>query len=394
MGARRLGGLAVLNGVMRSLRSMVRLTGRVWEEGGGPGRLARRGRLMAAPVLVLAGVGAGIGVPRLVSGTSSPTLPQVSAQVLVQRVLSDRPTDLSGKISSTSNLGLSELGALSQGGSGAGGGSLPSFLTGPASARVWLGHPGQLRVSLPKGSQETDVVVDGEHVWIWDSTTQTATRVVVPHGSSYEGAGSSPTLTPGELSKRLLSALPAGTDVSVAGTTTVAHHAAYQLLVRPSDSSSEIGSVEMAVDARSGMVLSVEIMARGQSSPAFEIGFTSLHSGSQPSSYFDFQPPPGAKVVTRNLQPGTMPATRPPVTVMGQGWSSALASPLGSAYGSLAPLLRSAPTISGSGWSGKLLSSSLLNAIVLTSGSHAGYVIVGAVDSAALSSYATHLTQG
>ena len=46
------------------------------------------------------------------------------------------------------------------------------------------------------------------------------------------------------------------------------------------------------------MPLRVQVFARGATSPAFQLGFTSISFGMPAASNFTFTPPPGAKVKT------------------------------------------------------------------------------------------------
>ena len=69
-------------------------------------------------------------------------------------------------------------------------------------------------------------------------------------------------------------------------------------------SGSTVDHVEIDVGATGsllGVPLQVAVYATGQSSPAFELGFTGVvHLGPPPASELTFTPPPGAKVITRS----------------------------------------------------------------------------------------------
>src|SRR5215467_3415909 len=100
------------------------------------------------------------------------------------------------------------------------------------------------------------------------------------------------------------------TKVSVAGTVTVAGRPAYQLAIAPRTSQSLVSRVLIAVDAKTYLPLQLQVIARGSSSPAFQIGFTSLSFARPAMSNFTFTPPPGAHVkVVRPLAglPGPVP---------------------------------------------------------------------------------------
>jgi outer membrane lipoprotein-sorting protein len=108
-------------------------------------------------------------------------------------------------------------------------------------------------------------------------------------------------VTPVQAVNRLLAAIGQTTSVTVAGTTEVAGQPAYQLAIAPKSPQSLIGRIVVAVDASSYLPLSLQVFARGSSSPAFSIGFTSITLGRPAMSNFTFTPPPGAHVKTVKL---------------------------------------------------------------------------------------------
>ena len=230
------------------------------------------------------------------------------------------------------------------------------------------------------------------HVWLWDSHGQTATHLILPAGRPVSGApfrpvpggktvpgaanngktanGSRPlrgmtpsapatragkrppisALTPIQAAKRLLALVGPTTKVTVAGTTTVADQAAYELAIAPRGSQSLIGKIVIDVAAHGYLPLQVQVFGRGSASPAFQFGFTSLSTARPAGSNFTFTPPKGAHVKTVRLPsalPGPMsgfavpgkpgapkPAVRRvrlpagaqlpagPVRILGSGWTA------------------------------------------------------------------------
>jgi len=179
----------------------------------------------------------------------------------------------------------------------------------------------------------------------------------------------------------------------------VAGRTAYQLVLTPKDGTSLIGSVRIAIDGATHIPTRVQVFAKGASSPAFEVGFTSFDPSTPSSSVFGFNPPPGATVTQRTL-PGTSGAdssAKPPSQgsgtkpqVVGTGWTSVLVAPVpqgtsGSSsqsgqLGSLGSTFRSLPTVSGSWGSGHLLEGTVFSAVLTDD----GRVAIGAVPPAAL----------
>ena len=100
---------------------------------------------------------------------------------------------------------------------------------------------------------------------------------------------------PQAAAEKALAAIDPTTAVVVDRTARVAGRAAYQLQLSPKDSRSLIGSVQIAIDAATSVPLRVQIFAAGASSPAFQVGFTSVSFNVPNSSIFEFVPPAGAQ---------------------------------------------------------------------------------------------------
>ena len=110
------------------------------------------------------------------------------------------------------------------------------------------------------------------------------------------------TLTPQQAADKALRAITPTTAVSTDPTATVAGRPAYQLLLEPRDTASLVGSVRIAIDGATHIPTRVQVFAKGASSPAFEVGFTSFDPSTPSASVFGFNPPPGAKV-TEHCRP-------------------------------------------------------------------------------------------
>src|SRR5262249_25132203 len=125
--------------------------------------------------------------------------------------------------------------------------------------------------------------------------------------------------------------------VTTQSNVTVAGQAAYQLVLAPRDSRSLVGKVTIAVDGQHlGVPLRVQVFARGASSPAFQVGYTSISFVRPAPANFAFTPPHGAKVHTVSLlgRPTGWGALRPPhtgqfgmPTIIGKDWLSVAVLP-------------------------------------------------------------------
>lgn len=285
-----------------------------------------------APAAVAATIAGTVLATTAASG--APTLPPRSAAELLAQVARAHPTGLSGTVTETANLGLPALPAgdptL---------GPLGSLLAGSHTLQVWYGGPGQARIAVIKQLAEYDLIANGRTVWTYDSSRNAATRLTLPARPAHRPAptetgpagvppGSTAQLTPQAAAQRVLAAIGPTTTVTVDRTATVAGRSAYQLVLAPRQAGSLIRSVRIAIDAKTGVPLRVQVWGQG-AKPAFETGFTAIHFGMPAASTFRFSPPRGAHVTDhvvpapgqRSHPRAMVPAGSRPA-VYGTGWTS------------------------------------------------------------------------
>lgn len=285
-----------------------------------------------APVVVAGAV----AVPALANAAGAPVAGEhPSAADVIASVAHASDAQYSGVLSQTSDLGLPELPA------GAGGSSLGSdtssvldLLTAAHTARVYVDGADKQRVQVTKQLAEQDIVRNGSDVWTWDSSSRSAVHVTLPSGSAT--APSSGTTTPGDLAQRAIDAITPSTRVSKPTSTTVAGQRAWQITLTPKSSDTLVGTVRIAVDQQTGLPLRASVTARGATDTAFQVGFTSIDYGAPAARLFDFTPPSGADVTTKDLsdadqrgraQGGHGSGHTPAVS--GSGWSSIVELPAG-----------------------------------------------------------------
>ena len=272
--------------------------------------------------------------------------------------------------------------------------------------RVWYGGPQLTRLALVGNLSESDLVRNGSNLWLWSSKDRTA-RAPAPSG---RGRGEGPAkvaqqqamekLTPQQAASQALAAIDPTTAVSVDRTARVAGRSAYQLVLKPKDTRSLVGSVEIAIDAKTDVPLRVEVFAKGATSPAFETGFTTVTFSKQPprssgsphrrtprSRPRTFATPHGHAVAPGNASKalqgkGSGAAAGSEPTVIGKGWTSIvemngvnLAQATKGASASSDALLQALTPVSGSYGSGRVLKTSLVSVLVLSD----GRAFVGAV---------------
>ena len=295
--------------------------------------LSRRLRL-AAPVLAVGVVAAGVTVPRLADAAdASAALPPRTAAQLLEDVSQADVEGLSGTVVSTSRLGLPQLPSTGETGSAV---SLTGLVSGSTTARVWKAGDDRSRVAVDAPFAEFDVVRDATDVWTFDSASSDVTHLVLPEGTEPPPTDPAVTATPQDLAERLLSFVEPTTNVTVGRAEEVAGRAAYELVLEPKDQTTTlVEEVRLAVDGETKVPLRVQAFGVGQSEPAVEVAFTSVRFEVPDASVFRFTPPSGSTVTERSLDdlgaakdPGTTaPDTTAPQLsalpqVLGEGWST------------------------------------------------------------------------
>jgi outer membrane lipoprotein-sorting protein len=240
-------------------------------------------------VVVTAGVIAGLQIP---AAQASPVLPARTAAQLLAEISSDaKLPPLTGTVVESTSLGLPQL---PQAGSPT---SLASMITGSHTVKVYYQDASHFRLAVPAPDSETDVIADGTKAWIWDSTSDSVTELIAPAGKQAEKKlPPVNVLTPQQAANQVLKAVGKTTLISVQSNVMVAGDPAYQLVLAPKDHRSLVGKVLIAIDAKYGMPLRVEVFAKGSGSPAFQVGYTALQFTSPAPANFAFTPPPGATV--------------------------------------------------------------------------------------------------
>jgi outer membrane lipoprotein-sorting protein len=361
---------------------------------------SRRARwaVPAGAVVIVGGVMAG----SLISvAQAAPALPaRTPAQLLAEVAGNSSVPPLTGTVVETASLGLPSLPGT---GSPT---SIASLLTGSHTVMVWYASPEHFRLAVPSSLTETDVIRDGSTAWLWESTANTVTKFSVPAHAAEPAPVTAP-LTPQQAAKQVLAKVGPTTAVSVDSNVMVAGQAAYELVLAPKDSRSLVGQVRIAVDGQNGVPLRLQVLARGTTSPAFQVGYTSIQFVTPASADLSFTPPAGAKVNQVNMadEQGTHQGAAPDVSSIGSGWlavldlpssglmsasSAAGAGPSGgpvSANGGsgdssalLRTLIGSAAEVHGTWGSGRLLRTSLVSVLITDN----GRLFIGAVQPSVL----------
>jgi outer membrane lipoprotein-sorting protein len=246
--------------------------------------------------LSFAAAGTAAGVVGLVvlaspagAGEAPPALPPVSAEALVESVLSTEAIPaLAGSVEVENNLGLPIPGMPASSGEG-------------DSLQVWSDGTGKGRLAVAGGRSETTIVDDGSTVWVWNSEERSVTKV--PH---QEGAAEKPMegkfADPAAAAKELVTAMQQDSTVSVDGTARVAERPVYQLVLAPKPTEKTLlREIRVSVDSELRIPLQLEVLANGQADPAMKVGFTEFTAGAQDPKLFQFTPPAGATISEKDV---------------------------------------------------------------------------------------------
>ncbi|MES4904475.1 MULTISPECIES: DUF2092 domain-containing protein [unclassified Streptomyces] len=380
-----------------------------WDEDPPKGR--RKAVRYAAPVAVAGIAAATIGLVPALASTGAPDLPKITAEELISKIAASDTEQLSGSVKVTTDLGIPSLpGGVSLGDlageqQGDGGASpeskLAELVSGTHTLRVAADGPERQRVSIIEKAAEYSVIHNGDEVWAYNSADNS-----VYHAKSPEKAAKGDHrrdvpedlsgLTPREAAKKALAAVDDTTQVKVDGTARVAGRDAYQLLIRPKQNDSTVGSIRIAVDAHTWTPLKFTLEPKSGGKAAIDVAFTQVDFGKPKASTFSFTPPKGAKVTEESgaehkaKAKGADKSLRElsGLNVVGKGWDSVARLDLpgglpASASGGGGPsefLGSLGKKVKGDFGSGTVLSTRLVNALITDDGK----VFVGAVDKSAL----------
>jgi len=330
---------------------------------------------------LLIALGSGVAVNALHASADATLPPRTPAQLLAD-IHSAQLDAGSGTVVETADLGLPQL---PNGAGGSGSSDLSSMLTGSHTLRVWYSGPDKARAALLGSLGESDVIVTGTDMWVWSSSENKAQHTTFTGGPRTPMVDPSrPPTTPQQAADQILAALDPTTAVSTDDTVVVAGRPAYDLVLRPKDAGTLVGSVNIAIDGQRHVPLRVQVYPRSGGSPAFEIGFKQVSFARPDDAVFAFTPPAGVTVTENKPDAGGVPS-QPKSAVIGTGWTSVLALRTGALGGSAGgdarkpgiagSVLSGLPSVSGAWGSGRLLSGTLFSALITDD----GRVLVGAV---------------
>jgi outer membrane lipoprotein-sorting protein len=318
---------------------------------------ALRWAVPTVTALALVGGGAAVGGLRAVAGSGLPD--RTAAQLLVD-VQKARLDGLSGTVVQRSDFGLPDLPVAGASG-GTGSSSLTSLLSGTHTMRVWFAGPDKARMALLGTLGESDVIRNGQDVWVWASQEKTAKHYLLPaHDATGKSAAIPGMPTPSDLptspqaaAEKALAAITPSTKVTTSGAAIVAGRSAYELVLEPKDATSLVSQVRVAIDGTEHVPLRVQVFAKSVPDPVFEVAFNAVDFARPDAAQFTFRPPPGTTVTDSKV-----PRHQPPTagsktsTVAPQPNAAAMPKVVGTGWTSVLVAKIPAPGVSASGASG------------------------------------------
>ena len=376
----------------------------------------------AVPALTAVALVGGGSAIRGVQAIADAGLPARTAAQLLVDVQQASLDGLSGTVVQRSDLGMPDLPIAGASG-GTGSSDLTSLVSGTHTMRIWFAGPDKARMALLGTLGESDVIRNGQDVWVWASKDKTATHYVLPTHDAADKSATSPDqsavptpadlpTSPQDAAEKALAAITPSTEVTTSGTATVAGRSAYELVLKPKEATSLVAQVRVAIDGTEHVPLRVQVFAKAVADPVFEVAFSAVDFSRPDAAQFAFNPPPGTTVVegkalagpgatdptVNTPQPGSadIPAGMP--TVIGKGWGSVLVAKLpvpdasaatsgstgtsGSTSATtdktitqLMKFVTLLPKVSGSWGSGHLMAGTVFSALLTDD----GRIVVGAV---------------
>lgn len=277
----------------------------------------RRAARYVVPVAVAGVAAATIGLVPALAAAGDPDLPKISAQELIEKIAASDTEQLSGTVKVKTDLGIPAIGGLggatagafapkgaTEGGEKGGSAAEPTgrmmeLATGEHTLRVAADGPDRQRVSILDSAAEYSLIHNSGEVWAYDSASNEAYHAKAPAGAKGEGGtdGKDQAVpkdlpaTPQDFAREALKAAGDTTSVTVDGTARIAGRDAYQLVIKPKQDGSTVGSIKVAVDSRTGTPLKFTLLPSSGGKAAIDVGFTKVDFSKPAASTFDFSPP-------------------------------------------------------------------------------------------------------
>ncbi len=241
-------------------------------------------------VVIVVGAGLGVGAVAAFGGGGSAPAPSALDAAIGQALSAHPVAGVTARVRFTNHLVSSDALPEEAG--------LGPLISG-AAGRLWATGDGRVRIELQADAGDTEILIDGENVTVYDVHANTVYRLTLPsRTSTADGANGNEAPAPPTLGKidSALARLGDYATFSGAEPSTVAGQPAYTVRLEPKDSGGLFGAVEVAWDAAHGVPLRVGVYARGDSSPTLQLVVTDISYGAVSPDVVTITPPATANV--------------------------------------------------------------------------------------------------
>ena len=282
---------------------------------------------LVAPVLVAA---TAIGFS--VSANAAVDLPDKSASQILQLISTNPDIAFSGKVVKKAQLGLPPMNIIpdiSQSAIDQMAKNMPKemmdflpkasaqgelalaleFFAGVHHANIYVDGVSKARLQVLDVMSERNFIRNGADLWFYDAGKARVRHSIINLADEEKAKSkaldlfnaNSSTLpfdatSPAAVADYFLAQAGNQTTFSVGKDAKIAGRGVYQLTMEPRNEGSLVKSVQLSIDALTGLPLAVVVMALGQSTPAFEVAFESITFSKPDASNFSFTVPAGATV--------------------------------------------------------------------------------------------------
>ena len=239
-------------------------------------------------VVIAVGAGLGIGAVTAFGGSGSAPAPSPLDAAIRQALSAQSVDGITARVRFTNHLVSSDV--LPDGA------ALGPLISG-ATGRLWVTGDGRVRLELQADAGDTEILLDGRMLTVYDVHTNTVYRLKLPSRATTPDGPNADQMPPTlDAINSALARLGDYATLSGAEPGTVAGQPTYTVRLEPKDSGGLLGAVEVAWDAAHGVPLRVGVYARGDSSPTLQLVVTDISYGAVSPDIVTITPPATANV--------------------------------------------------------------------------------------------------
>jgi len=219
-----------------------------------------------------------------VAGHWPVSAPATRPSELAARIVASGPQPYEGYVQSHGTLQLPDLFQA---------GSLADLFGSTSKLRAWYDGPDAYRVDQLDPTGETDTYGAPGGTWTWDSARKVSQWTA---GSTQLRLARPLDLLPPELGRRLVGAVTDPAELSALAPVRVAGRGVPGLRIRPVEPASVVDHADLWADPATGLVLRVQVTAKGDRRPTLTATFLELSIAPPAAQVVRFTPPAAGRV--------------------------------------------------------------------------------------------------